>query len=336
MGIRFLLQPWWVRLAVSAAVAAALYVPFWLLYFGDSATDPRWLALQAGVVVVAIAVLAFGIQQRQHRYCTAAVAGLDKHQRSQAIASLRRGDPPDDPAVLAAATQMGSVILETRKQVPGWLIRLWWLPIVLMISGASLMFYSGGARRGVTYLLLVLMVSALVCWSEYYFRRVQRQMQRLDSVAGSPPGASPALPPRYQPPPRSRLLIAAAIVGAIAGGLTVINSGKRPTDCETALTVVGIYVDDEHRDLTKSNLIGPGGPPISAYRDWADRMRAHPTLSDQNLAGRIQHLNDLADQSVDIVKRSRETAVDTAAYDATVQQMLHESEAIINACKAQR
>lgn len=336
MGTRFLLQQWWVRFAVTAGLGAALYIPFWLLYFGNRATDPRWLALQAGVVVVGIAVLAVGIQQRPHRYCTTAVAGLDKHQRSQAITSLWRGDPPDDPAVLAAAIQMGSVILETRKQMPRWLVRLWWLPIVLMISGASLMLYSDGARRGLTYLLLVLLVSALVCWSEYHFRRVQRQMQRLDAVAGSPPDAAPAPPPRYQPPPRSRLLIAAAIVGVIAGGLTVVNGGKKPTDCETALNVVGIYVDDEHRDLTKSNLIGPEGPPLSAYQDWADRMRAHPTLSDQNLAGRVQRLTDLADQSVDIVKRSRETAVDAAAYDAMVQQILHESEAIINVCKAQR
>ncbi len=335
MGTRFLLQQWWVRFAVMTSGGAALYIPFWLLYFGDRATDPRWLALQAGVFAIGIAVLAVGIQQRPHRYCTAAVAGLDKHQRSQAIISLRRGDPPDDPAVRAAAIQMGSVIVETRKQAPRWLIRLWWLPIVLMISGALLMFYSDGTRRGLAYLLLVLMVSALVCWSEYYFRRVQRQMRRLDAAAGSPPDAAPAVPPRYQPPPRSRLLIAAVIIGAVAGGLAVVNGGKKPTDCATALNVVGIYVDDEHRDLTKSNLIGPGGPPLSAYQDWAQRMRAHSTLSDQNLAGRVQRLTDLVDQSVDIVRRSRETAVDTAAYDAIVQQILHESEAIINVCKAQ-
>ncbi|TDZ82153.1 hypothetical protein DE4585_00002 [Mycobacteroides salmoniphilum] len=336
MGTRFLLQQWWVRFAIMAGGGAALYIPFWLLYFGGRATDPRWLALQAGVVAIGIAVLAVGIQQRPHRYCTTAVAGLDKHQRSQAITSLRRGDPPDDPAVRAAAIQMGSVILETRKQAPRWLIRLWWLPIVLMISGASLMFYSDGTRRGLAHLLLVLMVSVPVCWSEYYFRRVQHQMRWLEAAAGSPPDAAPAVPPRYQPPPRSRLLIAAVIIGAVGGGLAVVNGGKKPTDCETALNVVGIYLDDEHRDLTKSNLIGPGGPPISAYQDWADRMRAHPTLSDQNLAERVQRLTDLADQSVDIVKRSRETAVDTAAYEATVQQILHESEAIINVCKAQR
>jgi hypothetical protein len=113
MMVRLALQPPWVRFLVLAPVLAAL--------FGAATSLPLrhvwYTAISAiffGVVVAGIA--AYGRNQAaQHEAMVEAVAGLDKSERSEAIAAVTRGIVPTDPTVRSAASRLGSAFLRHKS-----------------------------------------------------------------------------------------------------------------------------------------------------------------------------------------------------------------------------
>jgi hypothetical protein len=78
------------------------------------------------------------------------------------------------------------------------------------------------------------------------------------------------------------------------------------SDCDTVREIFAY--NKQHNELLKSKTNVDAGqePSISDYQDWATQLHSFAgQVRDQKLAAQTDHLAELADKSVDAIKRGR-------------------------------
>lgn len=182
--MRLALQPYWARFMVVAA--------FWAIFWGiGNALAWRTPGQSVWVTVVVSLVTGFGFAalvgyrgQTWHESLVDAIEGLDKADRSQAIAAITSGVVPADPAVRDSAIHLGKAILggkpadQLKRQQRRTLI------FVGFLVAGSIIWAALQPRLSVSLYFLALgllaMISALL--GVVNIRRVQRSIALLSST----------------------------------------------------------------------------------------------------------------------------------------------------------
>jgi hypothetical protein len=348
MWARLVVAPWWALWLVSAAtftvtlsVICALGLP---RFAAAGWTWPLLSVLVFGVVVTALLTRARRpIQQSYAR----TVTGLDLAQRSQAVKALRRGEPPCDPAVLAAAIRIGDLSTVYQRRVPPWQERLAWVVPALWVLAAILEFVGNNPRAGLTWCGLALVVVARLVWAAHKARRLPGRLELLRAAADSSPQALSVLAEAHDsaaPPPglRFRIGFALIVIAAVSAGvIAVYRQGQPSRDCRTADAVVG-YIH-AHPDMLDSSLITPGGPGLDKYQDWSDQLVAYAhQVSAPDLAPHLHRIAELSAAAVGLVTNARgdsfatqptdEVLARQASYHGTIGQLIDEDKALIPPC----
>ncbi|MEX3758258.1 hypothetical protein ABFW00_20810 [Mycobacteroides abscessus] len=347
MWLRMALWPWWLRWLTSAVWMLAIGVPLWVFLIADEKTGVWPVVVQSGVLGVGISGLLTMRQQPIHHCAVALVAGLDRVQRVQAIRSVGRGEFPTDPAVLAAGIGLGSLVLSQRAQAPRWAVRFGWVPPLLLVVMAigSLIFEDG--KRGIAYGVLALLL-VVVFWRDARTTRiVGSRIEAMRSMAQSGrPDIEAVTGPIPQPVPTRRMWLAFGAVVLTASTASVTASAVHDraqsvvrTDCRTAIDTEDVFLSKANRELTDGRRIGAGGPPISAYQDWAKRLGEHERIVTPQVASRVVGLADKAGRAVALVRQARTDGIDRSAlvqnqldYQRLIGAMLDDVEAVHNYC----
>jgi hypothetical protein len=279
------------------------------------------------------------------------VTGLNLSQRSQAVRALRRDEVPADPAVLAAAVRIGNLSMAYRRRVPRWQKRLAWCVPVLWVIAGVLAFVGDNARGGLTWSALALWIAARLLWATYKARRLPGRLELLRSAADSSPRALSVLAEAHDsaaPPPslRFRIVYAAFVAVAVAGGMVAVYQQARPSrDCRTADAVVGFI--HAHPDMLDSTLITPGGPGLDKYQDWSDRLVAYSQqASAPDLAPHLHRIAGLSASAVALVTDARRDSFATqsadeiiarqVSYHGIIGKLIDEDKALIPPCHPHR
>jgi hypothetical protein len=172
------MQPVWVQFLVLGTICAVLWTVLWGM--GTTPRESIWhnaiLGLVSGVFFAGFLIY-LGLPMREA--LVDAVAGLDKTDRSQAIAAVTHGVVPADPAVRSSAIQLGAAYL--RHQSPDQLKRqerkTWILLAVLAaaVIASAVMF---SAQR-LYFLVLLLFVLVTLPLGVLRTRRIQRNVALL-------------------------------------------------------------------------------------------------------------------------------------------------------------
>jgi hypothetical protein len=352
MWARLVVAPWWALWLVNAATFTVTLVAICVLGFSSFATSgwtwPLLAVLGFSVVVTGLMTLARRpIQQSYAR----TVTGLNLSQRSQAVRALRRDEVPADPAVLAAAVRIGNLSMAYRRRVPRWQKRLAWCVPVLWVIAGVLAFVGDNARGGLTWSALALWIAARLLWATYKARRLPGRLELLRSAADSSPRALSVLAEAHDsaaPPPslRFRIVYAAFVAVAVAGGMVAVYQQARPSrDCRTADAVVGFI--HAHPDMLDSTLITPGGPGLDKYQDWSDRLVAYSQqASAPDLAPHLHRIAGLSASAVALVTDARRDSFATqsadeiiarqVSYHGIIGKLIDEDKALIPPCHPHR
>ncbi|HEV7359464.1 MAG TPA: hypothetical protein VGN92_00050, partial [Mycobacterium sp.] len=152
-----------------------------------------------------------------------------------------------------------------------------------------------------------------------------------------------AAPP---PSPRFRIVYAAFVAVAVAGGMAAVYQQARPSrDCRTADAVVGFI--HAHPDMLDSTLITPGGPGLDKYQDWSDQLAAYSQqASAPDLAPHLHRIAGLSASAVALVTDARrdsfatqsadETIARQASYYGIIGKLIDEDKALIPPCHPHR
>jgi hypothetical protein len=352
MWARLVVAPWWALWLVNAATFTVTLVAICVLGFSSFAasgwTWPLLAVLGFSVVVTGLMTLARRpIQQSYAR----TVTGLNLSQRSQAVRALRRDEVPADPAVLAAAVRIGNLSMAYRRRVPRWQKRLAWCVPVLWVIAGVLAFVGDNARGGLTWSALALWIAARLLWATHKARRLPGRLELLRSAADSSPRALSVLAEAHDsaaPPPslRFRIVYAAFVAVAVAGGMVAVYQQARPSrDCRTADAVVGFI--HAHPDMLDSTLITPGGPGLDKYQDWSDRLVAYSQqASAPDLAPHLHRIAGLSASAVALVTDARRDSFATqsadeiiarqVSYHGIIGKLIDEDKALIPPCHPHR
>lgn len=124
---------------------------------------------------------------------------------------------------------------------------------------------------------------------------------------------------------------------ALLGALSGLDAGQRERAAEAVYG--GLY---DNQRLLDHRLVGPGGPPPSAYRDWADRLRSYRAqVSAPDVAPRVREIAELAARAAAQVSDAQAddaggSADDTvrrqAAYRSVAAQIAEADNALLAAC----
>lgn len=181
MGIRLALQPLWLQLLVSVPLYALL---FGLIMHFRSYPPSESVGRSAIVAVIfGVAMSAFVAYQGRstRKALVEAVAGLDKAQRSQAIAVITDGVVPGDPTVRHAAVRLGSAYLrgksvdELKRQERRGLITSAIFVVLFIVVAVT----QSTAYQTLWYLALGLFVAIALPISILQNRRLRRNYARL-------------------------------------------------------------------------------------------------------------------------------------------------------------
>jgi hypothetical protein len=189
MGIRLLLQPWWVRALYMGlwCVASALATVALIRYQHGGNPNPLDLPVP-GFVIIMVACLglagllaAVGAQQRE-RYRQALQATSTPAERSQAITAVRRGPIPDNPRVRDAARQLAWLQLSAyrKNQKTSWIV--YPLVVVVWLFGAVTEWFERDFHQAISSLIFAGMFLVLLAWVVLRRRRLTARIALLDSV----------------------------------------------------------------------------------------------------------------------------------------------------------
>lgn len=330
-------------------LTVVVYGPLMPLLRSESNTpDWRFFLVEVAPLSVGLATVITLIQRPIRRSFVAALEGLDRVQRQQAITAVWRGDVPDDPAVLSAAIRLGSVVLGVQQRAPRWATRSRWVAPILLAALAIAEFAGGDDRRALAYGTITVLIAIGASWSKYAMRRTQSRLDQLRSAA-SPIGADPVLTETDYPASmsgRRRLLMAIAIglaVTALTGAMTYIADRPNRTlkhDCRSAIH--GISYFTHQKEMIDGTKIVPGGPSLAAYQDWSDEISHYAAqTSKSDIAVPMHHVADLSQQALALVRDTRNDSGATqartlervASYQKIIGQMLDETQSVLDTCE---
>ncbi len=183
MSIRLAIAPWWVSWAGMAFMTAAMFGPIWLLLQATDTTIGRPIFITAIAFGLIMATLTAIIQRPIRRALGAAVVGLDRHGREQAITATRRGDVPADPAVLAAAIRLCTITLGLQSKETRWAKSVPWVGPVIFTVIAAVNFAAGEHRKALGYIVVVALIGATGWWSARARHRTQARLNLMNAAA---------------------------------------------------------------------------------------------------------------------------------------------------------
>lgn len=346
--VRVLLWPWWLRWLTSAVWVLAVGVPLWVFVIADEKTGVWPVVVQSGVLGVGVCGLLTMRQQSTHRCAVALVAGLDRVQRAAAIRAVGRGEFPTDPAVLAAGIGLGSLVLSQRAQVPRWAVRFgWMLPLLLVVTAIGSLIFED-EKHSIAYAVLALLL-VVVFWRDTRTVRIlQSRIEAMRSMAQSGrPDIEAVTGPIPRPVPTRRMWLAFGAVVLTASTATTIASTVHDraqavvrADCRTAFGTEDVFFSEANRELTDGRRIGTGGPPTSAYQDWAKRLGEHEQIVTPQVASPAAGLADKAERAIALVRRARTDGIERSAlvqnqldYQRLIGGMLDDIEAVHTYCR---
>jgi hypothetical protein len=175
---RLALQPLWLRFLVLAPVLTVLWG------VGTRFTSPSSnSATVISALCVGVGLALFLIYQRQpiHKALVEAVAGLDKTERSQAIAAITRGVAPADPTVHSSAIRLGLAYLGGRSadELKRQERRTWMVLVFLVVVGLAEAVMNSREDAGLFFLALVLLAAIVLPLGLLRTRQIQRNVALL-------------------------------------------------------------------------------------------------------------------------------------------------------------
>lgn len=345
MWARLVVAPWWVRWLVAAFWVAAAYIAFAALLIPSFfkalgwTWGPIWIT---GFSLIATALLTHDQRPIQQRFA-AAVAGLNRPQRSRVVKALRRGEIPADPQVLAAAIRVGALSKAYRRRASrSQQVFKWSIPVLLIVA-VVLDLIGNDKRQAALWSGLMLFVLARYAWLSHRARQLDQNLETLRAAAGASDGdqESAALPP-----PRSWMLVPVVVIGALGVGASVVYGSTQTTpDCRTADAAVDFIAS--HRDMLDSNLITPGDPDLDKYQNWSDQLQDYARrVSAPDLAAHLRRIAQLSKEAVALVREartdqpgrlSRDDAGDLKlAYRDVISRLIEEDNALVPICHSRK
>jgi hypothetical protein len=177
MGIRFLLQPWWLRTVYCAAlvllsVCAALAVLRWQR--GGTIDVPLlgWLLIVVGVVVVS-GLISVAMSQGRDRYVQALRTTRTPEERSQAITAVWRGPAPTDPDVRRAAELLARVQLDLYDKNRRTLIWAYPLVALALVAQIAIAVADDQSREALVPAVVIALLVLCALWAWISRRRLQ-------------------------------------------------------------------------------------------------------------------------------------------------------------------
>ncbi|MDV3307082.1 hypothetical protein [Mycobacterium avium] len=180
MMIRFTLQPFWVRLLISAPILAV----FWSAGISlSSSPSPSVLHSVVFAVFVGVALAAWITYSREpaHRALVEALASVDKTGRGQAIAAVVRGDVPSDPELRSVAIRLGSAYLggKSADQLKRQERQTWMVLVFLGLLCVAGVVVESSVHARLYFVALALISAVVLPLGLLRARRIQRNISTL-------------------------------------------------------------------------------------------------------------------------------------------------------------
>ncbi len=178
MTFRLALQPLWLRFLVLAPLLTVLSG------VGTRFTSPSsitTIVISALCIGVGLALLLIYQRQPIHKALVEAVAGLDKTERSQAIAAITHGVAPADATVHSSAIRLGLAYLGGRSadQLKRQERRTWMILVFLVAVGIAEAVMNSDEDAGLFFLALVLLAVIVLPLGLLRTRQIQRNVALL-------------------------------------------------------------------------------------------------------------------------------------------------------------
>jgi hypothetical protein len=184
MGIRLMLQPFWIR-------ALWYGIPFGIVFglYNGVQQHSRVVGVVISMLITGVGFgLAMAYQGRAvHTAMTEAVAGLDGSRRAEAIAAVTAGGAPGDATVRSSAMRLGVAYLGGKSDAQlNRGERQTWLFLVLLAAGtAYLVTISTSRYEATSYVALALLCAVVLPLGVLRTRRVRRNVAHLGEGAVS-------------------------------------------------------------------------------------------------------------------------------------------------------
>jgi|SRR5690625_86515 len=326
MTLRILLAPWWVRWALATALIAVLIGGFYLIAAPRTAAafGPLWGPLALGAFSMAFGAALLALRQPERRQTLAIIDGLDPGQRRRAVAVLRRGPVPEDPAVVAAALRLGAMAEFQRRRLRWPRAVLWVIAAGCVAIGVAAVsgVVATNVRTGWADLVLGTGVLAVALWSRWRWRRLEQQMALLRAAAtpAAASGADGAATATRSV--RWSLLTVLAGAAVVVAPLMVWPAPARSAQCRTAHAVVSLIY--EQRNL----LTAPQNHSVAEFRRWSAQLARYAgAVDDPEIAPRVRRIAELADDLVAGIEH------DGVADAATLAALVEQDQQLNRACQ---
>lgn len=340
--------PLWVMLLINAStlvvVVGYLVLPGFVT--GLHCTWP--LAVVLALCGVALTVLANPVRQR----FAAAVAGLNRAQRAQAVAALRRDFVPCEPEVLAAALRLGTLMVAYRS-------RRWQRDsltdrqqTVLLCVGVGVLMAIAisltAADRFSDWKLVVVNtgVSLIFLWSWRQSRTARQIPQRLAVLREAVQSAEPAAVAELDPDslPRQRRVLT-GLIGGVPAAAAILLSGSQQgalsvpaqrSDCGIVRAEVNFL--HEHSLIFDARLIGTGDYTLelAKYQQWSDQLHEYARqVSASEIAPHLRRIADLSTDAMATVRAAKQGGSPASlsdVYQHTMDGIVTEESAAAAVC----
>jgi hypothetical protein len=337
---RFWLLPLWVQGLVRAAIFAIAVGGVLFVLYPTFIYRMGWLL--TALAVIALCGNATGaalyIQRPVRQRALRTLVGLDQPRSLAALESLRTGEVPADPDVLAAAIRAGALVQAYRRKTTRTqraAQRL--IPAVAVTAGVVELFRLPLAFGGLLIGVGLLWVFQLVTTARRR-RRTDKNLHVLRAAADPSLLEAEKVDAATLPPLRGgRVMAAIAILVTVFMTLVWFVSFS-DTDCRVAGAAVNLIYD-------KRQLANPRNSEASlaSYRAWSQELHSYADrVSDPRIAPRLRKIADLSAQAVAQVEHARGSDPGNSpgdfppgqdkAFDATIQAIYTEDTAVAAVC----
>jgi hypothetical protein len=336
---RLFLSPLWVQ-GLLRGTYFAIFIGAIVALLYPTFADRIGLPL-AALAVIALCAIATGatlsIQRPVRRRALQALEGLDRPRSLAALKALRTGEVPADAEVLAAAVRTGILAQAYRRKAGrGQRAAQWAIPAVLITVGVVELFRLPPVFGGLAIVIGILLLvqgGARLRWR----RRTDANLRVLrdaDPQTGAEEAAG--LPPiRYW---RVVAVVAVVAVAVTAFMTLVVVVTHVSPDCRIAGAAVNLIYDKRQLNNPRNSEA-----TLTAYREWSKQLRSYADqVSDPHVAPHLRTIGDLAADAESQVEQARgsrdapppggDTTEQDKAFDATIQALYKEDNAVADLC----